>query len=64
MLSREAANTNFIVFEVWLVRVKTMIYRTWEHANHYTTDAVNLIMIYTIMGSFCGLIVLGINIDE
>jgi hypothetical protein len=39
VLSREATNTNFIVFGLTQSRLKPMIYRTQgEHANHYTTD--------------------------
>ena len=38
----EAANTNFIVVGVTLLRLEPMIYHTHsEHANHYTTDAVS-----------------------
>jgi hypothetical protein len=38
MLSGEATNTNFIVFDLNQSGLETMIYRTrGEHANHYTT---------------------------
>jgi len=42
MLSREATNTNFIVFGLTRSGLEPMIYRTLgEHANHYTTDVVS-----------------------
>ena len=42
MLSREATNTNFIVFGLARPGPQTKIYRTrGEHANHYATDAVD-----------------------
>ena len=42
-LSREAANTNFIVIDLTRAGLESIIYHTWdEHANHYTTDAVHL----------------------
>ena len=41
MLSREETNTNFIVFGLARLGLEPTIYRTrGEHANHYTTDAV------------------------
>ena len=41
MLSREAANTSFIVFGSTRLRLEATIYRTWgKHANHYATDVV------------------------
>ena len=41
LFSREAANTNFIVFGFTLAGLETMIYSTWgENANHYTIDVV------------------------
>jgi hypothetical protein len=41
MLSREAKNTNFIVFGLIQPGCKPTIYCIrGEHANHYTTDAV------------------------
>ena len=44
MLNREATNTNFIVFGFTSSRFKPTIYRTQgEHANHYTTDAVEFL---------------------
>ena len=43
MLSREAANTNLIVFGLTRPGLEPTIYRTrGKHVNHYTTDAVNL----------------------
>jgi hypothetical protein len=43
MFSGEVTNTNFIVFGFTQSGLKPMIYRTrGEHANHYTTDAVNI----------------------
>jgi hypothetical protein len=49
MLSREATNTNFIVFGLILLGLEPTIYRTGgEHANHYTTDAVYLVMFLRI----------------
>ena len=42
MLSREATNTNFIVFGFTRSGLEPMIHHTrGDHANHYTTDAVN-----------------------
>ena len=39
MLSREATNTNLIVFGSTRSGIELTIYRTREkHANHYTTD--------------------------
>ena len=41
MLSREATNTNFIVFGLIQPGLEPTIYHTrGEHADHYTTDAV------------------------
>ena len=41
VLSREATNTNFIVFGLTRSRLESTIYRTrGEHASHYITDAV------------------------
>jgi hypothetical protein len=41
VLSGEATNTNCIVFGLTRPRLELTIYRTrGEHANHYTTDAV------------------------
>jgi hypothetical protein len=41
MLSREATNTNFIVFGLIRSGLEPTIYCTQgKHANHYTTDAV------------------------
>jgi hypothetical protein len=41
MLSREATNTNFIVFGLIRSGLEPTICRTrGKHANHYTTDAV------------------------
>ena len=43
VLSREATNTNFIVFGLTRSGLEPTIYRTrGEHTNHYTTDAVSL----------------------
>ena len=42
MLSREATNTNFIVFGLTRSGLEAMIYCTQgKHANHYITDAVD-----------------------
>ena len=42
MLTGEATNTNLLVFGLTLSGLEPTIYRTQgEHANHYTTDAVN-----------------------
>jgi hypothetical protein len=39
--SREATNTNFIVFDLTRLWLELTIYHTrGEHANHYTNDAV------------------------
>jgi hypothetical protein len=44
MLSREATNTNFIVFGLILLGLEPTIYRTGgKHDNHYTTDLSDLI---------------------
>ena len=55
MLSGEATNTNFIVFGLTRPGLELTIYRTWgEHANHYTTDAVQFLvsqMFVTLMSS-------------
>jgi hypothetical protein len=41
MLSGEATHTNFIVFGLTRLGLEPTIYRTGgEHANHYTTDAL------------------------
>jgi hypothetical protein len=46
VLSGEATNTNFIVFGFTQSGLKPTIYRTRdEHANHYTTDAVQDVVI-------------------
>ena len=45
MLSGEATNTNFVVFSLTRPGLELTIYRTrGEHANHYTTDAVSIIV--------------------
>jgi hypothetical protein len=42
MLSREATNTNFIVFSLTQSELEPMIYHSrGVHANHFTTDAVD-----------------------
>ena len=42
MLSREATNTNFLVFGVTRPGLKSRIYHTrGKHANHYVTDVVD-----------------------
>ena len=47
LLGGKATNTNFIVFGLIRPRVEPMIYSTWgEHANHYNTDVVSLLMMY------------------
>ena len=44
MLSEEATNTNFIVFDLTRPGLDPTIYRTrGEHANYYTNDAVSMI---------------------
>jgi hypothetical protein len=41
MLSEEATNTHFIVFDMTRPGLESMIYRTrGEHAKHYAIDAV------------------------
>jgi hypothetical protein len=41
VLSREATNTNFIVFGLTRLGLEFTIYRTQgKHANHYATDVV------------------------
>ena len=45
VLSGEATNTNFIVFGLTRPELEPTIFRTRnEHANHYTTDAVQIIL--------------------
>jgi hypothetical protein len=45
VLSEEATNTNFLVFDLTRPWLKSKIYHTrGEHTNHYTTDAV-----YTVL---------------
>jgi hypothetical protein len=42
VFSGEATNTNFVVLDLTREEFEPTIYRTrGEHANHYTTDAVN-----------------------
>jgi hypothetical protein len=49
MLSREATNTNYIVFGLTRPGCKLMIYHTrGQHANHYATDAGFLKSVYSI----------------
>jgi hypothetical protein len=38
VLSREATNTNVIAFDLNRSGLKPTIYRTHDHANHYTID--------------------------
>ena len=46
VLRGEATNTNFIVFGLTPPGLESTIYRTrGEHANHYATDAVNMILV-------------------
>jgi hypothetical protein len=41
VLSGEATNTNFVVFDLTRSGLEPTIYRTRdEHVNHYTTDAI------------------------
>ena len=48
ILSEEATHTNFIVFGLTRPEHEPTIYRTrGEHANHYTTDAVCLLLTFT-----------------
>ena len=45
MRSRETTDTNFIDFDFTRPRLESTIYRTGsEHANHYTTDAIHIIL--------------------
>ena len=45
MASRELTKTNFVVFDLTRSEREPTIYRTRvEHANHYTTDAVSLVL--------------------
>jgi hypothetical protein len=45
VLSREATNTNFIVFGLTQAGLEHTIYRTrGGHAYHYTTDAVSWVL--------------------
>ena len=77
MLSGEATNTNFIVFGFTRQVLKPTIYRTrGEHANHYTTDAVdvkenlNLKKVFCVcmylysMGLFCKMTLIDVDIDD
>ena len=44
VVSGEATNTNFIIFGLIRSGLEPTIYRTGgEHANHYTTDAVQIL---------------------
>jgi hypothetical protein len=44
VFSREAANTNFIVYGFTWPGLEHMIYHTGgEHANHYTTNAIDFV---------------------
>jgi D-alanyl-D-alanine dipeptidase len=44
MLIGEAINTNFIVFGLTRSGLESTIYRTQgKHANHYSTDVVNIL---------------------
>ena len=54
MLSREATNTNLIVFGLTRQGLEPTIYCTrGEHGNHYTTDAVSsLILLYPLKKLF------------
>ena len=48
MLREEATHTIFIVFGLTRLGIEPTIYRTRsEHANHYTTDAVEKFRNYT-----------------
>ena len=43
MVSREATNTNFIIFGLTRSGFEPMIHRSWgENANHYTTHAIHI----------------------
>ena len=54
VLSREATNTNVIVFGLTQSGFVPSIYHTrGEHANHYATDAI---LFYTINTSQCSII--------
>jgi hypothetical protein len=45
MLIRDATYTNFIVFGLTWLGLELTNYHTWgEHANHYATDAVTIIV--------------------
>jgi hypothetical protein len=49
LLSGEATNTNFIVFDLTQPGLEPIIYSTLgEHANYYITDAVS-----TNVGNLC-----------
>ena len=49
LLSREATNTNFLIFGSPQSVLELTIYHTrGEHANHYSTDAVDHTMIAVI----------------
>ena len=60
MLSREETNTNFVVFGITQSELEpTINHSRGEHANHYTTDAVqyldvvatsNIVIEYNISG--------------
>ena len=77
MLSGEATNTNFIDFCLTRPGFEPTIYRTQgEHANHYTTDAVdvkvnlNLKKVFCVcmylysMGLFCKMTLIDVDIDD
>ena len=49
MLSKDAANTNFIFCGLTRPDFEPTIYRTRvEHVSHYTTDTVHIVDIYMI----------------
>jgi hypothetical protein len=46
-LSREATNTNYIIFGLTRSGFEPTIYRTLgKHANHYTTDVLDMYLLY------------------
>jgi hypothetical protein len=57
MLSREATNTNFIVFSLTRPGLEPTNYHTQgQHANHYTTDTVICVNIMDIQFSVYSLV--------
>jgi len=54
VLSGAATNTNFVVFGLTRPELESTTYRTrGEHANHYTTDPVNMDLALLLLSVGC-----------